>query len=601
MNNPACPKFPECLDSLAKIAAAALIFLFLASSAFATIPASPPDPLAPDAYQLWLDGGPRGPRVLPDYLGPFNYLREFVQMTDFLAEWQVLDPTDDDFGGMIEAESGFLGGVIQTDNTLEAIWCWSRYRELTGLDTYDANIAAAWVYCQRYPAWEEEGGADPNYYRAHNCAWGLTAALQYEAATSDDGFARYAETCAQYIVDYPLNLDDGDVWSQRLDAFAKGWCAGNLYLYGQALGHTGLMAAAVVQGQDVLDWLNTNPRFYLGYEYWAMSSGTSMWGVCNSVFRDDPSAGQTWLAENASEMDLWQDWYQVPGYVWDSAWNVAYGNAHFAVWDVTADPTYWDNGQNITDLLLSLDVDDDGGITAESIDLADEDMSWVTCYLIKFGVDRLMGQPQNHDTGVLKFLDLEDGQVVPVGEPLPLRVIATNFGLTDQSGVTVQFFGNGDPITIPVDLGFAQLDTVVLDLAWVPTIAGDILLTATTLLAGDQDPSNDAATITIHVDGTSSVNDRPVSVFSPVVTRNPFHADTGFRFALDHSQDVEIRIFDVRGRDIARLNSTGLDAGEHTLRWNGRDTANRQVPAGIYLYRVQAGREVAGGKIIRMR
>ena len=41
---------------------------------------------------------------------------------------------------------------------------------------------------------------------------------------------------------------------------------------------------------------------------------------------------------------------------------MAYANAHFAVWDVTADQTYWDNGQYVTDHLLSLDVDDDGEV-----------------------------------------------------------------------------------------------------------------------------------------------------------------------------------------------------------------------------------------------
>ncbi len=399
----------------------------------------------------------------------------------------------------------------------------------------------------------------------------LTAVLQYVAATGDDGFGRYAISCAQFIVDHPLNLSDGDVWAQRLDAFVKGWCAGNLYLYGEAVGNAGHMAAAVVQGQDVLAWLNTSPRYFLAYEYWAMSSGTSVWGVCNSVFRDDPTAGQLWLADNAGEMDIWQDWYQVPGYVWDSAWNVAYANAHFAIWDVTADPTYWDHGQYVTDLLLSLDVDDDGGITAESIDLADEDMSWVTCYLIKFGVDRLMGEPLDHDTGVLRFLDLEEGQVFQPGDPVPLRVIATNYGLTSESGVTVQISGGGDTFSTVADLGFAQLDTLVLDGAWVPTTSGEILLTATTLLGGDQDPANDATTITIHVDGTTGVGDDPVSMFSPVVTRNPFHAATGFRFGLERSQDVEVGIFDVRGRRIARLSSPGLPAGEHTIRWNGRN------------------------------
>ncbi len=167
--------------------------------ASATTPAGPHGDVTAEEWARWRAGGggdaASAGNNIPEPLGPWNYWREFVQAAHFGAAWQVLDPASPNYGGMIEAEAGPLGGVIQTDNTLEAIWVWSRYRELTGRTDFDNNIAAAWIYCRQFPAWQEEGATD--YYRAHNCAWGLTAALRYEAATGDVSAAGYADTCAQ--------------------------------------------------------------------------------------------------------------------------------------------------------------------------------------------------------------------------------------------------------------------------------------------------------------------------------------------------------------------------------------------------------------------
>ncbi len=47
--------------------------------------------------------------------------------------------------------------------------------------------------------------------------------------------------------------------------------------------------------------------------------------------------------------------------------------------------------------------------------------------------------------------------------------------------------------------------SLVIDPAWVPSVGGDITLVASTLLVGDEDPANDAVSITIHVDDTTAV------------------------------------------------------------------------------------------------
>lgn len=580
-----------------------LLVLLLPLTAGATPPAplAEPDSLSASEFQTWLEGGPTGVRDVPEYLGPFNYVREFGQMVGFLADWQVLDPDSVDYGGMIEAEAGYLGDVIQTDNTLEAIWCWSRYREFSGRDEYDTNVAAAWVYSRRFPAWSEEGDPGDDYYRMHNCAWGLTAALQYQAATGDLSYSGYADTCASYIMARPLNIT-GTIWYQRLNAFVKGWAAGNLYLYGEALGDAGIMAAAVTQGEDVLDWIDTYPPGYLTYEYWAMSSGTALWGVCNSVFRDDPVQGQAWLAANAGYMDVWQNWYDVPGYDWDSAWNVAYANAHFAVWDVTGDPAYWDNGVYGTGNLLSLDTDDDGGIVSNTMDPVTEDMSWVSSYLVKFGVDRLMGEPPDHDAGVLRFAGLTDGQEFELGQPIPVRVLATNFGLGDETGVAIHLSGDAGDTTWVRNLSFAALETLSYRTSWVPALSGLYLLNASTVLDGDENPGNDAVTIMLQVGDPTGAPAADVTglVLGPAEP-NPFAGATRFHLSLAETTPVRLEIYDVSGRLVARPAGGALPRGEHVLAWDGRDRGGHALPSGVYLYRLLAGDRSRNGKIAKLR
>ncbi len=579
----------------------ALCLALVALPALAQSPAPDPmtDPFAD--WDAWIMGGPRGERDMPPPLGPFNYVREYDQIVEFLAAWQLLDPDSTDYGGMIEAEDGYLGDVIQTDNTLEAIWCWSRYLEFSGRTTYNDNIDAAWVYCTNFPAWEEEGSAGDNYYRAHNCAWGLTAVLKYKDATGDDSFDWYAETCAQYIVDNPLNIWDGTVWQQRLDFFVKGWCAGNLYLYGEAIGSPIYMAEAVVQGQDVLDWINVNPTLNVTHEYWAMSSGTAVWGVCNSVFRDDPAAGQAWCDLYAYDVQTWQDWYSVPGYDWDSSWNVAYANAKFAMSDVQGNPIQAFFGAITTDALLSYDTDDDGGIVAESTDPVTEDMSWVTCYLCKFGVDRMMRapgstEPPGLDVGVLGFHEPRESadQMWVIGDTLRWKVLASNYGVQDATGVELHFAGGGmgNGMTI-IDIDFARVDTVIVA-ETVIEYAGWYNMEAWTVLPGDENSANDSFLFELYVNESTDVPES--ASFGLRVLRNPFMHGTEFMLNLASEENLRLDIFDVTGRRVDTVLAGRRAAGEHRLEWNDRD-----LPAGVYLYRLQTSAEMQSGRIVKLK
>ena len=74
---------------------------------------------------------------------------------------------------------------------------------------------------------------------------------------------------------------------------------------------------------------------------------------------------------------------------------------------------------------------------------------------------------------------------------------------------------------------------------------------------------------------------------------NPFTPLTAIKFELlgesDAKQQVTLAIYDVHGRLVATLLSTGLAPGNYTVTWNGRDERGVSVAPGIYLYSLKAG------------
>jgi len=66
---------------------------------------------------------------------------------------------------------------------------------------------------------------------------------------------------------------------------------------------------------------------------------------------------------------------------------------------------------------------------------------------------------------------------------------------------------------------------------------------------------------------------------------NPFGNATTITFALAQSSKVELAVFDVTGREIARLLDERMGAGEHKVDWT-RGSADRRLPAGTYIYQL---------------
>ena len=432
--------------------------------------------------------------VLPN----FSYPAEFLQIAQFLSQWQVLDPTSPDYGGMIEAESGALGNVIQTDNTQEAIVVWCQYANLTGdTSTYRNNIDAAWTYIMNYPAYAEEGSTGDDYYRDHNCAWALWGAAWYQTVYSDSSYRWYADSCAGYIVRHQLPVFTP---GSNLNAFVMGWMAGNLYRYGRWTGNTSWNDSAVVIGNKVLTWANADPVNNLSDFTWAMSSGTAVWGLCNSVFQADSLAGVNWIQTYAQYLPLYFD-NQDPGdYTWDSAWNVALVNAYQAMHQLSINSIYNGYHRMLTDTLLALDRDDDGGIMANKLHPPTEDMTWVSAYLNVMGVDYRLAQSFALDAGVVQISEPDSSEIYLIGDTLSVLAQVANFGFQDLTGVNVELLADSVLLAdSTLDLPFAAVRTLQFPQTVAVTAPGSLTFSVRTQVIGDQNPANDRIFLTLHI------------------------------------------------------------------------------------------------------
>ena len=70
---------------------------------------------------------------------------------------------------------------------------------------------------------------------------------------------------------------------------------------------------------------------------------------------------------------------------------------------------------------------------------------------------------------------------------------------------------------------------------------------------------------------------------------NPFNPATTIPFRLAERAAVDLRVYDVTGREVALLARRPMEPGTYEIEWDGRDNAGRPLPSGAYFYRIEAG------------
>ena len=70
---------------------------------------------------------------------------------------------------------------------------------------------------------------------------------------------------------------------------------------------------------------------------------------------------------------------------------------------------------------------------------------------------------------------------------------------------------------------------------------------------------------------------------------NPFNPITTFRVTAAEQSKLEVSVYDVSGRLVNRLINDNMNAGIHTVQWDGRNQGGYFVPTGVYFLQVISG------------
>ena len=85
---------------------------------------------------------------------------------------------------------------------------------------------------------------------------------------------------------------------------------------------------------------------------------------------------------------------------------------------------------------------------------------------------------------------------------------------------------------------------------------------------------------------------------------NPFNASTTISFLIPFRlahEPSRLSIYNLTGQLVRVLQLEALQAGEHTLSWDGRDDYGREVASGVYIYRLDVGEWAVHRRMLLLR
>jgi len=154
---------------------------------------------------------------------------------------------------------------------------------------------------------------------------------------------------------------------------------------------------------------------------------------------------------------------------------------------------------------------------------------------------------------------------------------------------------------VPVDLSYSDADLLkgatggfpVGDLNWFPAKKATWLAQ---YAAENTAITNALNAGTTTITGVDEVSTLPVTLQLQQNYPNPFNPSTVIDFTLPSQSNVDLKVFNVLGQEVATLAHGVLAAGQHSITFSAKN-----LPSGIYFYRLNAGNHVDIKKMVLMK
>ncbi len=82
---------------------------------------------------------------------------------------------------------------------------------------------------------------------------------------------------------------------------------------------------------------------------------------------------------------------------------------------------------------------------------------------------------------------------------------------------------------------------------------------------------------------------------------NPFRENATISFGLKAASPVKVDIYNLKGQHVRSLLDEAKTSGDYQLQWDAKDEQGNRVSAGIYLYKIQAGKFSSSKKMILLK
>ena len=98
---------------------------------------------------------------------------------------------------------------------------------------------------------------------------------------------------------------------------------------------------------------------------------------------------------------------------------------------------------------------------------------------------------------------------------------------------------------------------------------------------------------------STAVHEKPAVPQTPTLVGNkpnPFNSATDIEFILPEADHVKLEVTDVLGKRVKLLCDKEMSEGTHKIRWDGTDDKGKEVPSGVYFYKLTVGKNFVDKK-----